>query len=156
MDSITALALSVDNPAITMAGMILDNSIVYAAILLGLLMIGEERNEKRMKILASLLVVAVAVTAIKYTVQTDRPCAGEEFCPDDYSFPSLHSATAFALMIGFLNKKSYPLFLLFALFVAFTRMNIEVHTFNDIAGALPIALISYYVTDIFWRENHGP
>jgi membrane-associated phospholipid phosphatase len=56
-------------------------------------------------------------------------------------------------MTGFLNKKSYPLFLLFALFVSFTRMNLGVHVFEDIAGALPVALISYYLIDIAWKRT---
>ena len=155
MDSITALALSVDNPLVHMAGMILDDTIIYVVIVMGLLLIGENRNDKRMKIIASLVVAALAVIAIKHTLQIERPCIGEDWCPDDYSFPSTHAAVGFALMAGFLNKRSYALYLLFALFVGFTRMNIGVHVFGDIAGALPIALIAYYVTDIFWRERHG-
>ena len=155
MDSITALALSVDNPAIQMAGMVLDNAFVYAAMVVGLLLLGEDKRDKRIKILASLLVVVLAVTAVKHIMQIERPCAGEEWCPGDYSFPSMHAAVAFALMTGFLGRKSFALFMLFALFVSFTRMNIGVHVFNDIAGALPVALISYYLTDISWREKHG-
>lgn len=155
MDSITAWALSVDGPALKAVGLFLDNAIAYGAVVLALLFIGERRKEKRVKMLASLLVTVLAVWAVKYAMAHERPCAGEEWCPEDYSFPSMHAATAFVLMTGFLNKKSYPLFLLFALFVAFTRLNIGVHVFGDIAGALPIAMISYYLTDIYWRESHG-
>ncbi|MEW6749170.1 MAG: phosphatase PAP2 family protein [Candidatus Micrarchaeota archaeon] len=155
MDSISALALSVDDPTIRAAGFFLDNAVAYGAVVLALLLIGERRDDKRMKIFASLLVTVAAVWAVKYAMAYERPCAGEEWCPGDYSFPSMHAATAFALMTGFLNKRSYPLFLLFALFVSFTRLNIGVHLFGDVAGALPIALISYYLTDIYWRESHG-
>lgn len=156
MDSITALALSLDDPILRAVGLFLDNAIAYGIVVVSLLLLGERRNDKRLKIVASLLVAALAVGAVKYAMAYERPCTGEEWCPDDYSFPSMHAVVAFALMTGFLNKRSYPLFLLFALFVSFTRLNLGVHLFRDIAGALPIALISYYLTDIFWREKDGP
>src|SRR4030042_5187581 len=108
MDSITAWALSVDNPALHIAGWFLDNAIAYGTVVLALLFIGERRDEKRMKIIASLLVTVLAVWAVKYAMAYERPCAGEDWCPTDYSFPSMHAAVAFTLMTGFLNKKSYP------------------------------------------------
>jgi membrane-associated phospholipid phosphatase len=153
MDSITAAALSIQDPALTAAGMLLDGSAAYVLAVLALMLIGERRDEKRMKIIASLAVAFALGTALKYAMAHARPCAGEPWCPDDYSFPSMHATIAFALMTGFLNKRSYPLYLLFALFVCFTRLNLGVHVFLDIAGALPVALIAYYLTDIAWRKG---
>jgi membrane-associated phospholipid phosphatase len=56
-------------------------------------------------------------------------------------------------MIAFLNRRSYPLYLLFALFVSFTRLNLGVHAFVDIAAALPIAAIGYYAVDMAWNAG---
>lgn len=151
MDAITGLALSVDDPVIRAVGMLLQDTVVYVAILLGLMLIGEQRDDKRKKIIFSLVLVTVLVFSIKYALALERPCVGSEWCPDDYSFPSAHAAAAFTLMTAYLNKRSYPLYLLFALFVCFTRLNIGVHTFYDVAGALPLALLSYYVTDVLWE-----
>jgi membrane-associated phospholipid phosphatase len=153
MDTIAAAAVSIDNPLLTAAGLVLDSSLIYAAIVLALLLIGESRNEKRIKVAASLLLTFLAVAGIKYALAQERPCAGEDWCPESYSFPSTHAAIAFTLMTGFLNKKSYAFYLLFALFVSFTRLNLGVHVFIDIAGALPVALLSYYFTDIVWMER---
>ncbi len=151
MDTITALAAGVQDPLLNAIGLALDNAYVYAALVLAILFIGEERSRKRVKILASLAIAALLTLGIKAAVAHERPCAGEAWCPGDYSLPSMHAAVAFALMTGFLNKRSYALFLLFALFVSFTRLNIGVHVFQDIAGALPVALVSYYIADICWR-----
>jgi len=52
-------------------------------------------------------------------------------------------------MIAFLNKKNYPLFLLFGMFTAFTRLHLGVHTLEDVAAALPVAFLSYYIADIY-------
>jgi membrane-associated phospholipid phosphatase len=159
MDAITALAASVDSPLLHAAGLAIDNAFIYAALALSILLIGERRNGKRLKIAASIALALVLATGVKYALAHDRPCAGQSWCPDDYSFPSIHATAAFALMSGFLNKRSFILYLLFALFVSFTRMNIGVHYFEDIAAALPTALVSYYVIDLAWKAGeagHGP
>lgn len=150
MDPITAFAASIDNPLLKSVGMLVDNDLVFAALVICLIWIGEARNSKRTKILLSVGVTLVLAASVKYLMAEPRPCAGQIWCPDDYSFPSIHSAVAFTLMTGFLSKKSYPAYLLFALFIGFTRMNIGVHTFTDVAGALPIALISYYIIFLAW------
>lgn len=155
MDTISSLALAVDIPLIKEVGVLLGNSFIYAGIVVLMMILAEKRDGKRLKILLSLILTFIAVSAIKSAIALERPCAGEDWCPWGYSFPSAHAAVAFALMIAFVDKKSYPLFLLFALFVSFSRLNLGVHVFHDIAGALPIAIISYYVTDILWKR-YGP
>lgn len=147
MDLVTTLALSIHNPLLTSVGQLIDNDFFYMSIILLLILIGERKNDKRIKILGSVLFALVLGFAIKQLVAEPRPCAGLYWCPNDYSFPSLHALIAFTLMAGFIRKKSFPFYLLFALFVSFTRLNLGVHIFVDIAGALPIALIAYYVTD---------
>lgn len=153
MDAITALALSIDNPALKAIGFLIDNDFVYAALIAALVFAGESRNEKRLRILATLVMVVVLGVAIKGVMAHPRPCAGEIWCPTDYSFPSTHAIAAFALMIAFLNKRAYPFYLLFALFVSFTRLDIGVHVFLDIAAALPIAFVGYYAVDLLWRKG---
>ena len=150
VDTITGLALSVQNPLVTQIAMLLNDNLIYAALILALLLIGEGRNGKRAKVLLSLVIAIAIGVVVKTALATERPCADETWCPTGYSFPSLHATAAFTLMVAFLNKKSYPGFLLFALFVAFTRLNLGVHTFRDIAGALPLAIIAYYVTGLAW------
>jgi|SRR5208283_3605584 len=150
MDAITAAAVAVNSPLLHSIDLLIDNVWVYAAVVLILLFISERRSSKRIKILFSLTLVILAVTALKPLLAVDRPCFGQISCPSDYSFPSLHVAVAFALMIAFLDKKSFAFYFLFALFVAFTRMNLGFHTFRDVAGALVIALVAYYITDIIW------
>jgi len=152
MDTLTSLALSINNPILTQIGTLLGNSYVFAALILCLIFIAEKRNGKRLKLLLSLILCIIVVSLVKSVLMEARPCAGLEWCPWGYSFPSMHAAIAFTLMIGFVDKKSFPFFLLFALFVSFTRLNLGVHVFHDIAGALPMAIVAYYVTDILWKR----
>ncbi len=152
MDAITAAAMAVNEPLLKSAGMFLDNSWAYAIIILALVYLGEQRSGKRIKILFCLTAVLLFVMAIKAVMAVDRPCSGLAWCPQDHSFPSMHVAVAFALMIAFLDKKSFPFFFIFALFMSFTRMNIGVHTFRDVAGGLAVAVAAYYLTDLIWSK----
>lgn len=160
MDTITRAILAVNSPLLHSAGILIDQDLFYLLLVVSLVLIFERRDSKRMKIFASFFLTVVAVTIIKGVIAEPRPCAGQLSCPKDYSFPSLHAAIAFTLMLAFLNKPSYLFFLLFALFVAFTRINIGVHVFIDIAAALPVALFSYYFTDklfsnvMIWKKKY--
>jgi len=151
MDAITAVALSLDNPVLKAAGSLIANEFFYAALILALVFLGEPRNGKRLKILATLAMVLVLGVAIKQAMAQPRPCAGEIWCPADYSFPSTHALVAFTLMIAFLGGKNYAFYLLFALLVSFSRLNTGVHGFIDVAAALPIAVLGYYAADLAWN-----
>ena len=148
MDTITAAAMSIDSPMVRALGLLLDNSLIYAGIVLLCVALGEGTDSKKRKILLSVALAVVAASLIKAVMAMDRPCVGQDWCPGDYSFPSVHASAAFALMCGFLTKKSFPAYLLFALVTGFTRLNLGVHVFPDIAAALPIAMVSYYVVHL--------
>ncbi|MDD5171619.1 MAG: phosphatase PAP2 family protein [Candidatus ainarchaeum sp.] len=155
MDAITVLAASVNEPLLRTIGLILDDSLVYGFVILAFLFIGEMRWSKRLKVMLALALALLLATGLKYAMAEERPCAGQDWCPEDYALPSLHATAAFTLMIAFLNKRTYPLYLLFALFVCFTRLNLGVHYFQDIVGALPVALLSYYLVDIAWKSTRA-
>lgn len=151
ISSITEWALSVQNPLLHAIGSAFDQDAIYAVILLALLLIGERRNEKRMKVFAVLLLAFLVATGVKYAMAHPRPCLGADYCPSGYSFPSLHATTAFVLAIAFLGKRNYWFYAIFALFVSFTRLNLGVHVFIDVAAGLPIALFCYYAVDECWK-----
>lgn len=154
MDMITEFAFNIKNDLLTSVSLLMNDNLVFFVIILALLFVFEKRANKRAKVLSALLLVAILTFGIKQFIAVERPCVslGLPYCPEEYSFPSIHAAVAFTLMISFLDKKNYPFFILFALFVAFSRLHLAVHSFRDIAGALVIALIAYYLVDIVWRR----
>lgn len=137
--------------------LLLGNEVVFFLVLGTLVFLAEKRPEKRKKIILGVIVVSVMVLGLKGLFAVERPCAGdvsEYGCPAfpylEHSFPSGHAAVAFLVMIAFLDKKPFPVFWLFALLIAYTRIFLGVHTFVDIAGALVLAPIAYHITDILW------
>ncbi len=152
MDLITKTLFEIKNPLITIIGEILHNNYIYLAVLAIIIYHFEKNNEKRAKIAFAILITLIVCISIKNLTERARPCIELIWCPNDYSFPSIHSATAFALMMGFIRKDQFPIMVLFALFVSFTRINIGVHTIEDVAGALPIAVLCYYFTYNIWSR----
>ena len=126
----------------------------YIVLVLALALYAERKKDRRIKLLLSLGLAFCLAVAVKGMVAEPRPCAGLAWCPNDYAFPSTHAAVAFALALGFLNRKPFPLFLAFALFVSFTRLNLGLHVFGDILGGILMALIAYCLVEIAWRR-HG-
>lgn len=157
MDPVTDYAFHLSNGPLTEASLILNNDIIFALLVIALVLIAEKRNPKRVKIFSAVLLAAIFSVALKSIFMVERPCSimDLDYCPADYALPSLHATVAFALMISFLNKRSYWVFVLFALFVSFSRLVLAVHTFRDIAAALPVALVSYYIVAVLWRKYYN-
>lgn len=148
--------------AINFLSLLLSNEFIFFAVVAAMVFLTEKRKEKRLKIILAILIASALVLGLKAFFAEPRPCetsAGMiacEFFPYlNYSFPSGHAAIAFLLMIAFLDKPSFPFYWLFAFFIAYSRIYLGVHDFEDIAGALVLAPISYYITDLFWVKFNG-
>jgi len=156
MDAITSFAFNLNNGFLITLSRIIDNNIIFLLIIAALIFLTEKRNPKRVKIFSAIILATVIVIILKSFTAVERPCASLvlDYCPADYAFPSLHATIAFLLMISFLNKRCFWIYMIFAIFVCFTRLVIGVHSFYDIAAALPVALIVYYFVDVLWRRLH--
>ncbi|MBI5046432.1 hypothetical protein HZC07_01745, partial [Candidatus Micrarchaeota archaeon] len=80
MDAITALAASIDSPIIRSLSMLFDNDIIYAAVLVILLAIGEKRTEKRLKVICCMMVAFLVSGMLKGAIAENRPCYGQTGC----------------------------------------------------------------------------
>ena len=152
--SISKAAASLQNEWLKEIGLLLNEPLAFAAIIIGLGLYSERDYDKRLQIAASLLLTFVLVILLKSALGIERPCISDSgaLCPLSYSLPSMHAAIVFTLMFAFLFKQSFPAYVLFALFVSFTRLNIGVHTFEDIAAALPVAFMSVFAIRYYWER----
>ena len=147
---------------ITFLSVLLSNEFIFFAVVAAMVFLTEKRKDKRAKIILAMIIACVMVIGLKMFFAEPRPCEnsiGIVGCPSflffGYSFPSGHATIAFLLMLAFLDKPSFPFYWLFAFFVAYSRIFLGVHTFEDIAGALVLAPIAYYITDLVWVRFHG-
>lgn len=157
IDYITSFISSLNNGFLTGISTIVDNDLVFGSMLIVATLIGERRPEKIKKIVLALILTFVISTVIKEMLKVNRPCTDlidqKIKCPHSYSFPSIHTALSFTLAISFLNKKGYFAYLMFAIFVSFTRIYLLAHTFVDISGGMIVAGVSYYLLDLAIGEK---
>ncbi|MBI5347576.1 MAG: phosphatase PAP2 family protein [Candidatus Aenigmarchaeota archaeon] len=149
---------AIANPLLDFIAVAIHNDFYFIILLMIAVLLRERNPQKLWKVFVACVFVLLLSAGIKSMLKIDRPCTSERFaylCPDSYSFPSLHAAIAFAVAMSFLQKRSYPPYALLALFVAFTRIYLGVHSFEDIAGGMAIGIIGYYIIDVlFERPQH--
>lgn len=89
----------------------------------------------------------------KLVFQTVRPFAIQQLppltltIPKDFAFPSTHSALAFSLSSGVMNR-SYKLGIIYfisSILVGYGRVASHVHYFIDIAGGASIGILTFYL-----------
>ncbi len=149
MDFVTAAVSSLNNSALTFVSDFLNNEFNMAIVVLALIgactfVLKEDRH---LKVLVLTLLIGLAISAsIKLIWYVPRPCATEQAkipCPQDSSFPSTHTMAGFSLVAASLGYASFVIYLPFAIFVAFSRVYLGVHTFFDVAASLGLAMLSY-------------
>lgn len=114
------------------------------------------REQKRIPfILASVLMALLLGYSLKLLIAQDRPCLaipGKVACPEGYSLPSLHSLLAFTLAVSALGNRSFAIYLIYALFIAFSRVYLGVHTITDVASGLSLAFFACVIAEITWKH----
>lgn len=141
------------------ASIMLNDAVIGAAIAILLVLVlswrfGEQRS---LPFLACAIVVALLLGfSFKAFLQEPRPCIaapGKISCPQDFSLPSLHALLAFTLAIVFLGERSFPIYFLFALFVAFSRVYLGVHTGMQVAAGLALAFFACVLAEIIFKRQ---
>ncbi len=158
MDMLTSSIAQMNVPEITLVAALLDNELTMVAATFVLVLLTERRKKKIMKIGFAAVLAFVLSMGVKYALHVERPCVAvpsKVACPDSYSFPSGHTIVAFTVMLAFLNKPTFVVYFLYAIFIAFTRIYLGVHSFEDVAGSVALAPFVYYVADLAWKKIEG-
>ena len=113
------------------------------------------REWKALPYMASAVALALVLGfAFQLLIQEARPCAtvpGRIPCPPGFSLPSIHSLLAFTLAISALGNRSFPLYLAFAAFVAFSRVYLGVHAPAEAFAGLALAFFACVATEMLWK-----
>lgn len=159
-DTLTCGFLDTIMPAVSFLG---NKGLFWLLLSVICILLGGEKRKWGILILASLALTALfANILMKPSVARIRPYEALQMSilippPHDYSFPSGHTAAAFAAAVAGLlqNKKLGIGLLLFALLMAFSRLYLAVHYPSDVlAGALIGTFSSFIVYQVF-RKAYG-
>jgi membrane-associated phospholipid phosphatase len=113
------------------------------------------KEQKQLPFLACALILAFLLGLFfKPFLGEIRPCVyvpGKIPCPLDNSLPSLHALLAFTLAIVSLGNRSFPIYLLYSLFIAFSRVYLGVHTISEVAAGLSLAFFACVLAELSFR-----
>ncbi len=160
MDVYSALAwgFSLVREPVKAASIALNDPFLGAALAMSLIIAVSYfcRETKKLPYLFCALAIALMLGfSFKTLLQEPRPCIatpGKIPCPLDFSLPSLHALLAFTLAIVSIGNRSFPIYLLFALFVAFSRVYLGVHTITQVAAGLALAFFACVLCELAWKE----
>ena len=127
----------------------------FAALLTLALSIVFREQRKIPYILAAVALALLLGVAFKAFLQEPRPCVetpGKITCPLDFALPSIHSLLAFTLVVLAVGNRSFAVYLIFALFIAFSRVYIGVHTISEVAAGLAMAFFACVINEILWKK----
>jgi len=153
-DIITLSTSQLNIPLLTAVAKLIDNDLLFPAILLFLAFMAEQ-GKRRNRLVLTLGVIFLLGTGVKYLAHEIRPCStilSKVQCPSDYSFPSSHVVLAFALAAALWKKPNGWIYTIFAVFVAFTRVYLGVHTLFDVFGGMAIGILGNSVVEIAWGK----
>ncbi len=131
-----------------------NHGIVWFMLAIPMLFFYELRRTGMSIIMAMAVAFLSGEMIIKHLVKRNRPCKSVEKekmlirIPIDYSFPSGHSTSSFAVFTVILltmPQICIPVFIL-ASMIAFSRMYLQVHYPSDVACGIIIGMICGYVS----------
>ncbi len=147
------ISLFVTNPLLGLFSLIHSYVFFAALVFVAWLYLASRKgtaNRAALSAMALLLAFLLAAASKEYFA-IPRPCATGAVislvpCPAEFSFPSVHTAVAFALALPFIGTAAFFPLLAFAIIVAFSRLYLGVHTPYDIAGGLALAVLCFGIS----------
>lgn len=143
---------------VTEASVLLNNTAFAVAFSIALVLVLTYafKEQKRLPFMVAAVVVALLLGAgLKEFLQVPRPCVdvpGKIACPVGYSLPSLHALLTFTLVILAVGNRSFFFYLIYALFVAFSRVFLGVHTLTQVMAGVALAFFACVLTEMAWRR----
>lgn len=131
-----------------------DNGLIWIILAIGLLAFPKTRFMGKVSLLAIFFEIIAVTFTLKPLINRARPCMIEtiqsplvEACYTTPSFPSGHTACAFAMAVAIfcINKTWGTIALLAAALMGFTRLYLFVHFPTDILGSIIVGSLCGYL-----------
>jgi membrane-associated phospholipid phosphatase len=151
---LTAAIAGLNFPLFTPVALFFHNYAYSLVAILSLLTFPSLRGKNRYFALAYSMVLVLALALLlKDIYAIPRPCNSwldaPKAClaPDDYAFPSGHTAFAFVFVAASLGTGIFPVYLALGALIAFSRVYLGVHSVADIGGGAVLGLLTYFFVE---------
>ncbi|MFA6329048.1 MAG: phosphatase PAP2 family protein [Candidatus Micrarchaeia archaeon] len=155
-------AFGLIRPEVHFASVALNDAALAAlfSIVLVLFVTWRFKEQRRLPFMVSAVAIALLLgVGMKAFLQEPRPCVdspGKIPCPLDFSLPSIHALLTFTLAILAVGNRSFAIYLVYALFTAFSRVYLGVHTIIQVASGLALAFFACVLCEMLWRRLKLP
>ncbi|MFH0818238.1 MAG: phosphatase PAP2 family protein [Candidatus Micrarchaeota archaeon] len=147
---ITAYIASLSFGPFTWLSLFFHNYAYSLVAILSLVTVPYLRGKGRYYSLAGSMVLVILLSlALKDVYGIPRPCNdwlnSSKICPspDDFGFPSAHTAFAFVFVGASLGTAVFPFYLLMGIVIGASRIYLGVHSLADVAGGAVLGVIVY-------------
>ena len=146
----------VREPVIQASMMLGDTAFIViftAALVIGASFLFKEQKKLAFVLMTVIIGLFLGI-CFKSFIQEERPCEespGKIPCPQGFSLPSLHSLLGFTIAIGAIGNRSFAIFFPYALFIAFSRVYLGVHTVPEVAAGFALAFFACVLAEILWK-----
>jgi membrane-associated phospholipid phosphatase len=123
---------------------------LYVVLPVSLIVFYRKLGRRRLaSLVLCMLLLYFSVTYLKAAFRQPRLCNEylKTSCPEDYAFPSGHTAVAFAFAFLSVGTVAFPFYYVTAFLIAMSRIYLGVHILNDIVGGAVVGIFSYFVSE---------
>ncbi|MEW5955893.1 MAG: phosphatase PAP2 family protein, partial [Candidatus Micrarchaeota archaeon] len=146
MDFTLAVA-GLDNGVLTAVSLFLDG--YWALCLILAFVLAMFLTKRRLALILALLLALAFLPLARDYYGVPRPCLTEKTnCVFEPGFPSAHATTAFIFVAASVGTPLFFLFLPIALFTAFSRVYLGVHSLEQVAGGIALGIILFVLSEV--------
>ena len=139
-----------------------DKGLIWISLALLLCFFKKTRKIGILMITGLILNALICNVILKPCIQRLRPFTYYDVSlivsePKDYSFPSGHTSASFVCcsIFYFLKRKEFPLLLILALLISFSRLYLYVHFPTDVLAGILLGTLNGWLSLILYRKYKG-
>lgn len=125
--------------------------IIYGLFILSIPLL-KGKSPKEVAILGALSILSIVLLKLYFAVP--RPCAGQEWCPSSFSFPSGHTLFSFSFASYYTGSEFFIFLYIISVLTGIERVASGVHTPADVVFSLGVSVVISIIARWIYDRAH--